>query len=187
MASGCNGLVRYLSVWVNCNLACPRCLTFQYRGKRSFTGSAFFLRSLKIMSQKSRIWVMSLRERFLEFKASSRTSRKVWLLIRSCFKPFSAPARDWRARLEARAELSASWSITKPPAASWDLFGVKTSPVAICPTAMSKIKSNLLLKYGEGSERISCIMNLSILSFRTMPKRTRHSQAFRRTLSALPS
>lgn len=61
---------------------------------------------------------MSARDNVVEFKASSSTDRSVWLLTRSCFSPLSAPPNDWRARLEARAELSASWSIMRPLEAS---------------------------------------------------------------------
>jgi len=70
------------------------------------------------MSQKSKRCVISLRDKVLEFRASSSTNRSVWLLTKSCFNPLSAPASDWRARLEVRAELSASESMIRPPVTS---------------------------------------------------------------------
>jgi hypothetical protein len=142
----------------------------------------------KIMSQMSKSSDMSLVDSALDFKASSSTIRRVMLPCKSLFNPLRAPLRFCRARADARSALLASFSIMSVSAEVSTVFsGAQTSPVATCPIAMPKIRSSCFLKYGEGSDRISCIRNLNIVSFRNMPSRIKHSQAFRRTLSALPS
>jgi len=140
------------------------------------------------MSQMSKSSDMSFVDSTFDFRASSRTIRRVWLPCMSLFNPLRAPLRFCRARADARSALLASFSIISVPAEVSAAFsGAQTSPVAICPIAMPKIRSSCFLKYGEGSDRISCMRNLKTVSFRIMPSRIKHSQALKRTLSAFPS